>query len=239
MGVRKTGSSEAAVSNAKTAIAIDRSEPDGFQAALICKSGEFISWTVDFGRYCRSDSMSLRMLRSGCSTCTRMPGSRQRYTFSRFGEAGYRLLTARGGISPTLMVGIDRQARRLSSAIAQRRYGVLRARLWLCRDAGQSGGEMSRVELTALFLPHPVMQRRRFILQQRPHHLRRPLSALEDLPAWQVERRVFRMVAGDAAQPMLAQAIDQAADAGPVHGARAHRAGFGGGIECRLSQHVL
>src|SRR5579871_1446313 len=186
MGVRKTGRSEAAVSNAKTAIAIDRSEPDGFQAALICKSGEFISWTVGFGHFCRSDSMSLRMLRSGCSTCMRMPRNRQRYTFSRFGEAGYLLST----------------------------------------------------DGAALLCPHPVMQRRCFILQQRPHHLGRPLSALEHLPAWQVERRVFRMVAGDAAQPMLAQAIDQAADAGPVHGARAHRAGFGGRIERRRGEHV-
>ena len=54
---------------------------------------------------------------------------------------------------------------------------------------------------------------------------------LEHLAAGQVERRIFRMVAGDVAQPVFAQAVDQPADAGPVHRARAHRAGLGGRIE--------
>ncbi len=65
-----------------------------------------------------------------------------------------------------------------------------------------------------------------------------PLAALEHLAARQVERRVLRVIAGDGAQAMFAQAVDQAADSGPVDRARAHRAGFGGRIERRAFEHI-
>ena len=46
------------------------------------------------------------------------------------------------------------------------------------------------------------------------------------------------MIAGDAAQAMFGEAIDDAADAGPVDRAGAHRAGLGGGIERGFRQHI-
>src|SRR5690348_15318397 len=64
--------------------------------------------------------------------------------------------------------------------------------------------------------PHAVVQRFGFVLQQWTDDLRRPLTAGKDLAARQIERRVLRMVAGDAAQAVLAEAVDDAADAGPV-----------------------
>ena len=46
------------------------------------------------------------------------------------------------------------------------------------------------------------------------------------------------MIAGNRAQPMLAEAIDQPANSRPVDRARAHRAGFGGGIERGLFENI-
>ena len=82
------------------------------------------------------------------------------------------------------------------------------------------------------------MDRRGLVLEQRAYHLGRALSAAEHFPAWQVERRIFRMVAGQIPQAVFAQAIDHAADAGPVDRAGAHRAGFGGRVERGIAQGV-
>src|SRR4051794_33114538 len=46
------------------------------------------------------------------------------------------------------------------------------------------------------------------------------------------------MIAGNAAQAVFAEAIDDSADAGPVDRAGAHRAGLRGGIERGLRQHL-
>ena len=46
------------------------------------------------------------------------------------------------------------------------------------------------------------------------------------------------MVAGELPQPMFAQAVDQAADTGPVDRARTHRAGLGGRIERGIAQDI-
>src|SRR3954452_10791830 len=46
------------------------------------------------------------------------------------------------------------------------------------------------------------------------------------------------MIAGNAAQAVFAEAIDDSADAGPVDRAGAHRAGLGGGIERGPRQHL-
>src|SRR4051794_24602215 len=89
-----------------------------------------------------------------------------------------------------------------------------------------------------LLRPHAVMQRFGLVLEQRPRNLCRPLAAGKDFATGQVEGRVLRMIAGDAAQAVLAEAIDDTADAGPVDRARAHRTGLGGGIERGLRQHL-
>ena len=60
------------------------------------------------------------------------------------------------------------------------------------------------------------MHGRGLVLQQRADHFGRALAAGEHIAAGQVERWIFRMVAGDLPQPMFAQAVDQPADAGPV-----------------------
>jgi hypothetical protein len=46
------------------------------------------------------------------------------------------------------------------------------------------------------------------------------------------------MVAGQLLQTMLAEAVNETADAGPVDRARTHRAGFGGGIERGAAQDL-
>jgi hypothetical protein len=78
---------------------------------------------------------------------------------------------------------------------------------------------------------------RGLVFEQGPDHFGRPLTASENFPARQIERRIFRVVAGEVAQPVFAQAVDQPSDAGPVDRARAHRAGLGGGIQRRTLEH--
>src|SRR4051812_14759170 len=89
-----------------------------------------------------------------------------------------------------------------------------------------------------LLRPHALVQRYGLVFEQRPRNLCRPLATGKNLATGQVERRVLRMIAGDAAQAVLAEAIDDTADAGPVDRAGAHRAGLGGGIERGLRQHL-
>src|SRR5215470_7635928 len=72
-----------------------------------------------------------------------------------------------------------------------------------------------------LFGPDADVQGFRLVLQQRADHLRRTLAALEHVTTRQVEGRIFRMIAGHAAQPLFAQAVNDTADAGPVNRARA------------------
>src|ERR1700729_3300060 len=79
-----------------------------------------------------------------------------------------------------------------------------------------------------LFVPDAFVQRFGLVLEQRPEDLGRALSALEHLAAGQVERGILRVVAGDGAQAMLAQAVDQPANSRPVDRAGAHCTGFGG-----------
>src|SRR6266851_3327541 len=85
----------------------------------------------------------------------------------------------------------------------------------------------------ALFRPDASVQRFGLVLEQRSDDFNGTLAAAKHLAAGQVEGRVFRMIAGDAAQALLAEAVDHPANAGPVDRARAHRAGLGGGIERR------
>src|ERR1700730_9275673 len=89
-----------------------------------------------------------------------------------------------------------------------------------------------------LFLPDPRMQGFSLVLEQGAEYLGGALATLKYLAAGQIERRVFRVIAGDAAQPMFAQAIDQPANSRPIDRARAHRAGFGGRIERRTFEHL-
>ena len=56
------------------------------------------------------------------------------------------------------------------------------------------------------------MKRRRLVFQQRADHFDRPLAACKHRPAGQIQGGIFGMVAGNATQPLLTQAIDQAAD---------------------------
>src|SRR5260370_35563169 len=79
-----------------------------------------------------------------------------------------------------------------------------------------------------LFGPDAGVQRFRLVLQQRSEHLGRALSALEYLAAGQIERGVFRVIAGNGTQSRFAEPEDQPAAPGPVVVARAHRTGVGG-----------
>src|ERR1700675_4181257 len=60
-----------------------------------------------------------------------------------------------------------------------------------------------------LFVPDAFVQGFGLVLEQRPDHLGWSLSAPENFAAGQVERGGFRVIAGDGAQPMLTQAVDQ------------------------------
>src|SRR5271165_4385731 len=80
-------------------------------------------------------------------------------------------------------------------------------------------------------LPGASVQRRGLILEQRADHLHVALAGGEYRAAGQVERRVLDMVAGQRAQAGLAQAVNDAADAGPIERAGAHRAWLGGAVE--------
>ncbi len=57
------------------------------------------------------------------------------------------------------------------------------------------------------------------------------LAASEDLAAWQVECRVFDMTARVTQKAGLGKGKNNASYTRPVDGSRAHRAGFGAGVE--------
>src|ERR1700723_902006 len=106
------------------------------------------------------------------------------------------------------------------------------ARLLAAFHTRQSRGSPSpamrmRLRSSCLFLPDVGMKRCGLIFQHRTDDVSCALAARKHGAAGQVEGGIFGMVAGDAAQPCLAEAIDQAADAGPIDGARTHRAGLG------------
>src|SRR5262245_42911328 len=61
--------------------------------------------------------------------------------------------------------------------------------------------------------------------------LDRALAGGQDCTAGQVHGRVLHMVAGELQQPPLADAINEAADAGPIEAAGAHAAGLERTIE--------
>src|SRR3954468_8347403 len=73
-------------------------------------------------------------------------------------------------------------------------------------------------------LPEILVLRRRLVLQQGAEHLNGFLSGGKYGPAGQIERRIFRVCAGDRLQPALSETKDQPADADPVDRAGAHGA---------------
>jgi hypothetical protein len=56
------------------------------------------------------------------------------------------------------------------------------------------------------------VQRFRLLLKKRADYFGRPLTSLEHFAAGQVERGVLGVIAGDGAQSVFAQAVDQAAN---------------------------
>eukprot|EP00307_Rebecca_sp_RCC1486_P003760 CAMPEP_0119416280 /NCGR_PEP_ID=MMETSP1335-20130426/12281_1 /TAXON_ID=259385 /ORGANISM="Chrysoculter rhomboideus, Strain RCC1486" /LENGTH=81 /DNA_ID=CAMNT_0007441391 /DNA_START=59 /DNA_END=304 /DNA_ORIENTATION=- len=69
------------------------------------------------------------------------------------------------------------------------------------------------------------------------HRLDRPddpdvlLAMLKDVAAWNVERRVFLIVAREAQELRLRDAVDEATDIGPVLGTGTHHAWLAGSVK--------
>ena len=71
-------------------------------------------------------------------------------------------------------------------------------------------------EATRLFAPDAVVQRFGLVLEQRPDHFGGALAASKHLAAGQIERGVVGVIAGNGAQSVFAEAIDQPANSRPV-----------------------
>jgi hypothetical protein len=114
----------------------------------------------------------------------------------------------------------------------RRQYGILRQFDFFLRRAGGPNRQIADLEnRLSLRLPKIRLQPSGFVLKQRAQDFGRPLTGGEYEAAGQIEGRILLVRAGLLFERLLALPLDDAANSCPIDRARAHRAGFGGGVE--------
>ena len=83
------------------------------------------------------------------------------------------------------------------------------------------------------------MQGSRFIFQERSHDFNGALPSAKDDTTRQIERWIFRVIAGDGLQSPLAEPINDAPNPRPIDRVRAHHAWLGRCVKRRTCTNML